>query len=89
MRRFLYIVPLALFIALVVYFFAAMRGGYDPGTLPSAMIGKPVPAFDLPGPLVPPNFAGVSLQPRFQVLVCGHRRVPTHAHLYGDQSERL
>lgn len=58
MRRFLYIVPLALFIALVIYFFVAMRGGYDPSTLPSAMIGKPVPTFDLPGPLVSPSYAG-------------------------------
>jgi DsbE subfamily thiol:disulfide oxidoreductase len=58
MRRFIYIVPLVLFVALVIYFFVAMRGGYDPSTLPSAMIGKPVPTFDLPGPLMPPNYAG-------------------------------
>ncbi|HXE16471.1 MAG TPA: DsbE family thiol:disulfide interchange protein [Stellaceae bacterium] len=58
MGRILLIVPLALFVALVVYFFVAMHGGYDPSTLPSAMVGKPVPVFDLPGPPAPPNYSG-------------------------------
>ncbi|HEY7990548.1 MAG TPA: DsbE family thiol:disulfide interchange protein [Stellaceae bacterium] len=58
MGRVLVIVPLALFVALVVYFFVAMHGGYDPSALPSAMVGKPVPAFDLPGPPAPPNYSG-------------------------------
>jgi cytochrome c biogenesis protein CcmG/thiol:disulfide interchange protein DsbE len=58
MRRLLYIVPIALFLALVAYFFVALRPDYDPSTLPSAMIGKPVPNFDLPGPPAPPNYAG-------------------------------
>jgi DsbE subfamily thiol:disulfide oxidoreductase len=58
MRRVIYLVPIALFLALVVYFFAAMRPGYDPQALPSAMVGKPVPSFELPGPASPLNYAG-------------------------------
>jgi len=58
MRRFLFIVPLVLFLGLIVYFFVALRPGYDPTLLPSAMIGKPVPTFDLPGPPAPPAYAG-------------------------------
>jgi cytochrome c biogenesis protein CcmG/thiol:disulfide interchange protein DsbE len=58
MRRALYIIPILLFLGLVAYFVVAMRPGYDPGTLPSAMIGKPVPHFDLPGPPAPPDYAG-------------------------------
>lgn len=58
MRRILFIIPIVLFFAVVAYFFVAMRGGYDPSVLPSAMVGKPVPAFDLPGPPSPPNYAG-------------------------------
>jgi cytochrome c biogenesis protein CcmG/thiol:disulfide interchange protein DsbE len=58
MRRLLYIVPIALFLALVGYFFVALQPSYDPTALPSAMIGKPVPSFDLPGPPAPPNYAG-------------------------------
>ena len=57
-RRILFIVPIVLFLAVVAYFFVALRPGYDPATLPSAMIGKPVPAFDLPGPPAPPAYAG-------------------------------
>jgi cytochrome c biogenesis protein CcmG, thiol:disulfide interchange protein DsbE len=58
MRRLLFIVPLILFVGLVIYFVIALRPGYDPSRLPSAMIGKPVPAFDLPGPPRPPAYAG-------------------------------
>jgi cytochrome c biogenesis protein CcmG, thiol:disulfide interchange protein DsbE len=58
MRRLLFIVPLVLFLGLVVYFFVALRPGYNPTLLPSAMIGKPVPLFVLPGPPRPPAYAG-------------------------------
>jgi cytochrome c biogenesis protein CcmG, thiol:disulfide interchange protein DsbE len=47
--RLVYIAPLALFIALVIYFMVALRPGYDPSQLPSAMLGKPVPSFSLAG----------------------------------------
>jgi cytochrome c biogenesis protein CcmG, thiol:disulfide interchange protein DsbE len=59
MRRFLFLVPLVLFLGLVVYFFAALRPGADPSELPSAMIGKSAPDFALPGLPGLPNPAGV------------------------------
>jgi cytochrome c biogenesis protein CcmG, thiol:disulfide interchange protein DsbE len=49
MRRALYLLPLVLFMVLVGYFAMALRPGYDPQTLPSAMIDKEAPAFDLAG----------------------------------------
>ena len=70
MGRLLFIVPIALFLAVVVYFFVAMRGDYDPSTLPSAMVGKPVPAFDLPGPAAPPDYAGPPVKLGFPTATC-------------------
>ena len=49
MRRALYLLPLLLFVVLSGYFALALRPGYDPQTLPSAMIDKEAPAFDLAG----------------------------------------
>ncbi|HUZ75775.1 MAG TPA: DsbE family thiol:disulfide interchange protein [Stellaceae bacterium] len=49
MRRALYLLPMALFLVLVGYFTRALRPGYDPHDLPSALIDKPAPAFDLAG----------------------------------------
>lgn len=40
--------PLAIFLLLVVLFAAPLLEGKDPAVIPSAMIGKPVPAFNLP-----------------------------------------
>lgn len=40
-------VPLLVFAALAVLFYVALFSG-DPSRLPSALIGKPVPSFDLP-----------------------------------------
>lgn len=49
-RRLLFsCVPLAAFLILVVLFALPLLEGKDPAVIPSAMIGKPVPAFDLPG----------------------------------------
>jgi cytochrome c biogenesis protein CcmG/thiol:disulfide interchange protein DsbE len=47
MRRALYLLPVAAFLVLAGYFVMALRPGYDPQTLPSAMINKEAPAFDL------------------------------------------
>ena len=46
--RFLALVPLALFVALAVLFYARL-GASDPSEVPSALIGKPVPDFRLEG----------------------------------------
>ena len=47
MRRALYLLPLLAFFVLVTWFALALRPNYDPQILPSAMIDKPAPAFDL------------------------------------------
>ena len=48
MRRLLYLLPLILFVVLAGYFVLALRPDRDPSELPSAMIGRPMPEFDLP-----------------------------------------
>jgi cytochrome c biogenesis protein CcmG, thiol:disulfide interchange protein DsbE len=47
-RSLLLIVPALAFAALAAMLFLRLRSGVDPAALPSAMIGKPVPSFDLP-----------------------------------------
>jgi cytochrome c biogenesis protein CcmG, thiol:disulfide interchange protein DsbE len=47
MIRALYLVPLLLFMLLAGYFALSLRPGHDIHELPSAMISKPAPAFDL------------------------------------------
>ena len=49
MRRLPYLLPVALFLVLIAYFALALRPGRDPSTLPSALIDKPAPDFDLAG----------------------------------------
>jgi cytochrome c biogenesis protein CcmG, thiol:disulfide interchange protein DsbE len=49
MRRALFILPLALFLVLAGYFALALRPGRNPQELPSALIDKEAPAFQLPG----------------------------------------
>jgi cytochrome c biogenesis protein CcmG/thiol:disulfide interchange protein DsbE len=46
-RRILVLVPLALFLALTALFLVRLFSG-DPGRIPSALIGRPAPATDLP-----------------------------------------
>lgn len=41
------LLPVAVFFGLAVLFYVAIFGG-DPSELPSALVGKPVPEFDLP-----------------------------------------
>jgi cytochrome c biogenesis protein CcmG, thiol:disulfide interchange protein DsbE len=55
MRRAIYLVPLALFLALIGYFFVALQPDRNPSDLPSAIVGKPAPDFVLPGPPGPPT----------------------------------
>ncbi len=45
-RHILYLLPLLVFLGMSVYF--ALGLGKDPSELPSALINKPVPEFDLP-----------------------------------------
>lgn len=49
MKRLFYLLPLLLFMVLAGYFFVSLRPGHDIHELPSAMIAKPAPAFDLAG----------------------------------------
>lgn len=49
MRRLVFLVPLLLFAALAGYFAIALFSGRDPRELPSALLDKPAPDFDLPG----------------------------------------
>jgi cytochrome c biogenesis protein CcmG/thiol:disulfide interchange protein DsbE len=46
-RRLIYLLPVLIFLVLAGYLALALRPGYDPHTLPSAMIDKEAPAFDL------------------------------------------
>lgn len=49
MRRLPYLLPVALFIAVAVYFVLALNPNRDPQALPSALINKPAPQFALAG----------------------------------------
>lgn len=51
MNKAVFFVPVAIFGLLVALFAAPLLEGKDPSALPSAMIGKPVPAFVLPSAL--------------------------------------
>lgn len=46
MKRLVFLAPLAVFAAVIAVFAAGL--GHDPSRLPSALIGKPLPAFALP-----------------------------------------
>ncbi len=48
MKRIFYLLPLALFFVLIGYFLISLRPGHDTHELPSAMLNKPAPAFDIP-----------------------------------------
>ncbi|GGC51052.1 DsbE family thiol:disulfide interchange protein [Chelatococcus reniformis] len=47
-RRRLVLIPLLVFLALAALLLVRLFGGGDPSAVPSALIGKPVPSFDLP-----------------------------------------
>lgn len=46
-RSLLLIVPLVTFVVLAGLFFVRLRSGADPSAVPSVLIGRPVPTFDL------------------------------------------
>ena len=47
-NRWLYRLPVLIFLALAALFLLRLLGGGDPSRVPSVLIGKPVPAFALP-----------------------------------------
>jgi cytochrome c biogenesis protein CcmG/thiol:disulfide interchange protein DsbE len=49
LRRLLFVLPIAVFVIITVYFLLALHPDSDPHILPSAMIDKPAPAFQLTG----------------------------------------
>jgi cytochrome c biogenesis protein CcmG, thiol:disulfide interchange protein DsbE len=49
MKRAFYLLPLLVFLVIVTYFSVSLRPGHDTHELPSAMVEKPAPAFDLAG----------------------------------------
>jgi cytochrome c biogenesis protein CcmG/thiol:disulfide interchange protein DsbE len=49
MKRLVYLLPLVLFLVLAGYFAVSLRPNHDIHELPSAMIEKPAPSFDLSG----------------------------------------
>jgi cytochrome c biogenesis protein CcmG/thiol:disulfide interchange protein DsbE len=46
--RLIFLVPLALFVALAAVFLIRLETAGNPEVIPSALVGKPAPAFDLP-----------------------------------------
>ena len=49
MRRLLFLLPVALFVAIAVYFLLALNPNRDPTLVPSALLDKPAPSFQLAG----------------------------------------
>ena len=47
-RRLLYLLPALVFLALALWFWRGLQPSRDPTLIPSVMIDKPVPDFDLP-----------------------------------------
>lgn len=48
MRRLIYLLPALLFLVVAGYFAYSLRPGHDPQLLPSALLDKKAPAFDIP-----------------------------------------
>lgn len=46
--RLTYLLPLGFFLALALIFLTRLESGDDPSVVPSALVGRPAPAFDLP-----------------------------------------
>ncbi len=59
MRRLLFVLPVVAFVALIAAFGFGLT--QDPAKLPSQLIGRPLPAFDLPGVAPAPGIASARL----------------------------
>ena len=68
MRRLIFLVPLLLFAALAGYFAIALFSGRDPRELPSALLDKPAPDFDLPGLVEGERLSSAALRGQVVVL---------------------
>ena len=68
MRRLIFLVPLLLFAALAGYFAIALFSGRDPRELPSALLDKPAPAFDLPSLVEGQRLSSAALRGQVVVL---------------------
>ncbi len=68
MRKLLFLLPVLLFVALAGYFALALRPDRDPNALPSALIDKPAPAFDLASLQGGPDLALSDLKGHVMVL---------------------
>ena len=68
MRKLLYLLPLAAFVGLAGYFAVSLQSGRDPHELPSALLDKPAPAFDLPALLGGANVASAGLRGQVAVV---------------------
>ena len=69
MRRFIFIAPVLVFVGLVVYFATPLLRGTDPSLIPSPLIDKPVPAFDLPPlPGYQKGLSSADLKGRVQIV---------------------
>src|SRR5690242_10520315 len=47
-RPFLVFLPLVIFVVIAGFFLVQLRSGIDPELIPSVLVGKPAPDFDLP-----------------------------------------
>jgi len=58
-RRLLFFLPVVVFLVLVAYFVWGLNPDRDPRSVPSGLVGEPVPSFDLP-PIQGMDLPGVS-----------------------------
>jgi cytochrome c biogenesis protein CcmG/thiol:disulfide interchange protein DsbE len=68
MRKTLYLLPVLVFLVIAAYFAAGLQPGRDPHELPSALIDKPLPDFDLPALNDGPNVSNASLKGQVVVI---------------------
>jgi cytochrome c biogenesis protein CcmG/thiol:disulfide interchange protein DsbE len=69
MRRLLFIAPILVFAGLVVYFATPLLRGTDPSLIPSPLIDKPIPTFDLPPlPGYPKGVSSADLKGRVVIV---------------------
>ena len=75
MGRLKLFLPLIIFVLLAAMFFGVQRrvqeGEYSPTALPSALLNRPMPAFDLPT-FVPP----CTISPNLHIKIAAEIRIP-------------